>query len=73
MLQEPVLHGTVLDFPGWLALGQVVGAAGPRLEDSACLACRVGLRSGRIASHLLEEVEWLDWPRAPAAGLLLLW
>ncbi|KAG7455695.1 hypothetical protein JOB18_012899 [Solea senegalensis] len=66
-MQEPVLHGMVLDCPDWAGpslfsllqaagattLGQVVELAGPRLEDSSGLASGLYLRSCRVAKHLL--------------------
>ena len=69
LLQEPVFHGTVLDSPGWVGsslfslfqaagvttLGQVVELAGPRLQDSAALAFKVGMRSSRVVQQLLDH------------------
>ncbi len=69
LLQEPVLHGTLLDFPAWagpslsslfqtagvLTLGQVVELAGPQLQESAALALKVRLRSSRVIQQLLDH------------------
>lgn len=69
LLQEPVLHGTILDCPGCLGscltsflqaagvttLAQVVDLAGPRPQDSAALASKVGLRSCRVVKQLLDH------------------
>lgn len=69
LLQEPVVHGTILDLPSWagpslvsrlqtagvFTLGQVVELAGPQLQDPAGLASRLGLKSSRVTKQLLDH------------------